>query len=157
MFISLPLNLYIKSRLIFYFREVNIKGDDIDTSEEDNFNHLAELCALEDLREINLSGSDFFSHSLFQFLDIRGDQITNLVLCDIDEMNLNAVILIGDRCPHLRILALVQCHFQMEIGDTLAVERIVDERYGKDETRYGSFPNKGKNAISIFLLTQLFL
>ena len=75
---------------------------------------------------------------------MRGEQITNLVLRDIDEMNLNAVILIGDRCSNLRIFTLIQCHFQMEIGDTLAVERIISERLKKIENTIRPIQNQGK-------------
>ena len=74
---------------------------------------------------------------------MRGEQITTLILRDIDEMNLNAAILIGDRCTNLRVFALIQCHFQMEIGDTLAVERIVNERFKKIENTTRPFQNQG--------------
>ena len=80
---------------------------------------------------------------------MRGDQITTLTLRDIDEMNLNAVILIGDRCSNLRIFALIQCHFQMEIGDTLAVERIVSERFKKIENTIRPIQNQGKILVDI--------
>ena len=77
---------------------------------------------------MNLTSADFFSHSVFQLLEVRGDQISSLVLADIDEMNLNAVILIGDRCPNLTKLKLIKCHYQMEIEDLHSVDRLVKER-----------------------------
>ena len=124
---------------------MNRRNDNFLPSDEEGFNHLAELCTLECLNEIEFSSSDFFSHSIFQYLDVRGDQISNLVLHDIDEMNLNAVILIGDRCPNLKSFALIQCHFQIEIEDSLAVERIVNERSKQNDDISNSFSNSGKN------------
>ena len=134
----------IKSKFLFDYRQSIINTCDIAPLEEENFNHLAELCTLEALHDINLSSSDFFSHSLFQYLEVRGDQITTLILRDIDEMNLNAAILIGDRCSNLRVFELIQCHFQMEIGDALAVERIVNERFKKIESMIRPIQNQGK-------------
>ena len=109
---------------------------------------------MESLNEIDFSGSEFFSHSIFQYLDVRGDQISNLVLHDIDEMNLNAVILIGDRCPNLKSFALIQCHFQIEIEDSLAVERIVNERCKHNDEISKSFSNSSKKN-SNFILAGL--
>ena len=129
---------------LYLFREINGSHDSSLPQEEEGFNHLAELCALECLNEIDLSGSDFFSHSIFQYLDVSGDQISNLVLHDIDEMNLNAVILIGDICPNLKSFALIQCHFQIEIEDSLAVERIVNERCKQNDDISKSFSNSSK-------------
>ena len=143
--------VYIKSKRFFNYRKINIDTCDIAPLDDDNFNHLAELCTLEALHDINLSSSDFFSHSLFQYLEVRGDQITTLILRDIDEMNLNAVILIGDRCSNLKTFALIQCHFQMEIGDTLAVERIVSERSKKNENTIRPFQNQGKVLVDMFM------
>ena len=105
---------------------------------------MAELCTLETLNEVDLTGADFFSHSIFQLLDVRGDQISTLVLNDIDEMNLNAVILIGDRCPNLTRLALMKCHYQMEIGDVHAVDRIVKERCNPNKASPKFYRTSGK-------------
>ena len=112
--------------------------------EEDSFNHLAELGTLETLNEVDLTGADFFSHSIFQLLDVRGDQISTLALNDIDEMNLNAVILIGDRCPNLTSLALMKCHYQMEIGDVQAVDRIFKERCNRKNVSPEFYRSSGK-------------
>ena len=132
-----------KLQLCFFRTSIGDRKDN-PILDVENFNHLAELCTLEALNELELSGSDFFSHSIFQYLDVRGDQISSLVLHDIDEMNLNAVILIGDRCPNLRSLALIQCHYQIEIEDALSVERIVNERQRRSGDTLKSFPNLSK-------------
>ena len=133
---------------------MNGSNDNFLPSEEEGFNHLAELCALECLNEIDLSGSDFFSHSIFQYLDVRGDQISDLALHDIDEMNLNAVILIGDRCPSLKSFAILQCHFQIEIEDSAAVERIVNERSKQNNDISKSFSNSSKTNTN-FIISEL--
>ena len=104
---------------------------------------MAELCNLEGLHEIYLTGSDFFSHSIFQLLEVRGDQISALALNDIDEMNLNAVILIGDRCPNLTKLALIKCHYQMELGDVRSVDRLVKERKIQDDASLKNYHHSG--------------
>ena len=96
--------------------------------EEDTFGHLAELCTLESLHGLDITGADFFAHSIFQLLEVRGDQITSLALNDIDEINLNAVILIGDRCSNLSRLSLIKCHYQMDVGDTRSVDKVIRER-----------------------------
>ena len=96
--------------------------------EEDTFGHLAELCTLESLHCLDITGADFFAHSIFQLLEVRGDQITSLALNDIDEINLNAVILIGDRCSNLSRLSLIKCHYQMDVGDTRSVDKVIRER-----------------------------
>ena len=96
--------------------------------EEDIFNHMAELCVLENLSIISIALADFFGHLLFQLLEVRGDQFTSLSLNSIDEMNLNAVILIGDTCPNLTQLALMRCHFQMQINDPSTVDKLVKDR-----------------------------
>ena len=96
--------------------------------EEDTFGHLAELCTLESLHSLDITGADFFAHSIFQLLEVRGDQITSLALNDIDEINLNAVILIGDRCSNLSRLSLIKCHYQMDVGDTRSVDKVIRER-----------------------------
>ena len=96
--------------------------------EEDTFGHLAELCTLESLHGLDITGADFFAHSIFQLLEVRGDQITSLALNDIDEINLNAVILIGDRCSNLSRLSLIKCHYQMDVGDARSVDKVIRER-----------------------------
>ena len=96
--------------------------------EEDTFGHLAELCTLESLHNLDITGADFFAHSIFQLLEVRGDQITSLALNDIDEINLNAVILIGDRCSNLSRLSLIKCHYQMDVGDTRSVDKVIRDR-----------------------------
>ena len=83
---------------------------------------------LENLTAIDITAADFFGHSIFQFLELRGDQLRVLVLNNVDEMNLNAVILIGDRCPNLDKLSLIKCHYQIELDDPQAVDRLVKER-----------------------------
>jgi hypothetical protein len=66
-----------------------------------------------------------------------------LALNDIDEMNLNAVILIGDRCPNLTKLELIKCHYQMEIGDVRSVDRLVKDRKNQDDASVKSYRNLG--------------
>ena len=104
----------------------NANGDTIDG---DAFTHLAELCVLDKLVKVDVTGADFFGHSLFQLLEVRGDQLSTLALNEVDEMNLNGVILIGDRCPNLTELTLIKCYYQMEIEDSQAVDRLIKERF----------------------------
>ena len=118
--------------------------------EDGNFTHLAELCNLEGLNGLDLTGADFFSHSIFQLLEVRGDQISTLSLNDVDEMNLNAVILIGDRCPNLTKLELIKCHYQMEIGDARSVDRLVKERKNKNEASLKYYQNSGMHNIQSY-------
>ena len=120
---------------------------DFGEREEDTFGHLSELCVLENLTAIDITAADFFGHSIFQLLELRGDQLRVLVLNNADEMNLNAVILIGDRCPNLEKLSLIKCHYQIEVDDPQAVDRLVKERtqdVNKDclSTKCGRSPGK---------------
>lgn len=65
---------------------------------------------------------------MYRLLEVRGDQLTRICLESMDELNLNAVILIGDQCPELKELSLVHCYFQMQPDDPLMVEKLVRDR-----------------------------
>ena len=54
----------------------------------------------------------------------RGDQIINLELVDIDEVNLNAILLIGEQCLNLQKLCLHGCHFQIQPEDVGTVDSL---------------------------------
>ena len=54
----------------------------------------------------------------------RGDQIFNLELVDIDEVNLNAILLIGEQCLNLQKLCLHGCHFQIQPEDVGTVDSL---------------------------------
>ena len=62
------------------------------------------------------------------FLIVRGDQIINLELVDVDEVNLNAVLLIGGQCLNLQKFCLHGCHFQMQPEDASAVDALCREK-----------------------------
>ena len=59
---------------------------------------------------------------------VRGDQIINLELVDVDEVNLNAVLLIGGQCLNLQKFCLHGCHFQMQPEDATAVDALCREK-----------------------------
>ena len=65
---------------------------------------------------------------VYRLLEVRGDQLTKICLECMDELNLNAVILIGDQCPDLKELSLVHCYFQMQPEDPLTVEKLIKDR-----------------------------
>ena len=71
------------------------------------------LAGLNSLGQISLIGCDFYGHHLFRLIEDRGNQITKLELTNVDEINLNALLLIGQECKNLKNLALVCCHFQV--------------------------------------------
>ena len=60
-------------------------------------------------------------------------------------MNLNAVILIGDRCPNLTKLELIKCHYQMEINDLRSVDTLVKDRKYEDDVSLRSYRKSGRS------------
>ena len=100
----------------------------MEKSDEDGFAHLAELSDLENLSDIRLTSADFYGHQLFRLLEVRGDQFCTIHLDSLDEVNLNAIILLGDQCPNLKDLHLIRCYFQMQSEDHVVVDRLIRDR-----------------------------
>ena len=83
----------------------------------ESFGHLTSLSTLANLQRLGVTSADFYSHSLFCVLRM-GTKLTSLELANIDEMNLNAIMLIGANCPNLEQLSIFCCHYTVEEADT---------------------------------------
>ena len=90
----------------------------------EGFGNLSGLSSLTKLKNLTVNSADFYSHSLFSAVR-TGRQLTTLGLSNIDEMNLNAVIMIGQGCPNLETISLSCCHYTVERGDTAKMAEIV--------------------------------
>ncbi len=85
-----------------------------------NQQHLLALLDLSELRRLSLVDSDFFSHNVFWLLQSSsGAKLLSLRLEDVDEMNVNALAIIGRECKSLKELSLARCHFQVYIYGTV--------------------------------------
>ncbi|XP_030753558.1 uncharacterized protein LOC115880490 isoform X1 [Sitophilus oryzae] len=69
------------------------------------------LVSLDCLRELKLLSFAFYSHYLKQLIEIRGSNLTTLHLEHAEEMDFNALLHIGQYCPHLKNLVLYNCDF----------------------------------------------
>ena len=77
------------------------------------YNHVAAACTIE-------------SH--YDFL-----QIIHLELVEIDEVNLNAILMLGAHCINLKKLCLHGCHFQMQPEDAITVDSLCQSRFQTDK------------------------
>ena len=50
--------------------------------------------------------------------------LTILELEDCDEMNLNSLIMIGDKCPHLASLHISRCHFNVDMEERNKIKEL---------------------------------
>ena len=91
--------------------------------EEGQGEHLSKLAVLDHLTQWSISSANFYEHQIFNLLEVRGDQLVHLELVEVDEVNLNAILLLGSHCINLQKLCLHGCHFQMQVEDA----RVVDE------------------------------
>ena len=91
--------------------------------EEGPSEHLSKLAVLDHLTQLSIGCANFYEHKIFNLLEVRGDQIVNLEMVEVDEVNLNAILLLGSHCVNLHKLCLHGCHFTIEIEDA----RLVDE------------------------------
>ena len=82
------------------------------------------MAVLDHLTQISISGANFYEHQIFNLLEVRGDQILNLELVEVDEVNLNAILLIGAHCINLKKLCLHGCHWQMQVEDARMVDKL---------------------------------
>ena len=76
--------------------------------------HLAQVRLLASLERLRLVSADFYNHGVFTALQ---GGLTRLELEDCDEMNLNSLIMIGDKCPHLSSLHISRCHFNVDMEE----------------------------------------
>ena len=97
--------------------------------EEGQGKHLSKLAVLDHLTQWSISSANFYEHQIFNLLEVRGDQLVHLELVEVDEVNLNAILLLGSHCINLQKLCLYGCHFQMQVEDA----GIVDELCCKTE------------------------
>ena len=112
--------VYIKGKERFY------------SSSLEDYDHLSSLSFLPNLEKLVIYQADFFSHSLFSVLQ-NGSKLTSLELMDIDEMNLNALMMIGSGCQHLQELVIARCYFTTEASDAKKLtDTCVDTELFKD-------------------------
>lgn len=69
------------------------------------------LTVLQNLTELKLLSCDFYTDSVKQLLEIKGQKITSLHLEHVEEIDLNALMYISQFCPRLKSLVLYNCDF----------------------------------------------
>ena len=88
------------------------------TAEENHFNqHLSILTESPRLQKLTLTDCDFYGHLLFLYLNNSGRNLLHLGLIGVDQINVNALIAVGDNCPNIRSIALSGCHYQIPDED----------------------------------------
>ena len=70
--------------------------------EEGQGEHLSKLAVLDHLTQWSISSANFYEHQIFNLLEVRGDQLVHLELVEVDEVNLNAILLLGSHCINLQ-------------------------------------------------------
>ena len=93
----------------------------------ESFGHLTSLSTLSNLQRLGVTSADFYSHSLFSVLRM-GSKLTSLELANVDEMNLNAIMMIGSSCPNLEKLSIFCCHYTVEEQDTRKLAEACTEK-----------------------------
>uniref|UniRef100_A0A1B6L9K3 Uncharacterized protein n=1 Tax=Graphocephala atropunctata TaxID=36148 RepID=A0A1B6L9K3_9HEMI len=69
------------------------------------------LSALRNLKDLKIMNCDFFTDSVKEVLDKRGENLTSLHLEHVEEIDLNALIYISQYCPNLKKLSFYNCEF----------------------------------------------
>ncbi|KAG8267393.1 uncharacterized protein LOC124364185 isoform X1 [Homalodisca vitripennis] len=69
------------------------------------------LSELENLKDLKIMNSDFFTDRVKELLEKRGNNLNSLHLEHVDEIDLNALIYISQYCPVLKKLSFYNCEF----------------------------------------------
>ncbi|XP_076685474.1 uncharacterized protein LOC143377727 isoform X1 [Andrena cerasifolii] len=72
---------------------------------------LTVLATFDYLKELKLLSCDFYAHGIKTLLEIKGRTITSLHLEHVEQIDLNALILISQYCPDIKSLVFYNCEF----------------------------------------------
>ncbi|XP_054014083.1 uncharacterized protein LOC128895482 [Hylaeus anthracinus] len=78
---------------------------------DERIGDLTILATLDYLKELKLLSCDFYTHGIKTLLEIKGCAIISLHLEHVEEIDLNALILISQYCPDIRDLVFYNCEF----------------------------------------------
>ncbi|XP_076639558.1 uncharacterized protein LOC143351655 [Colletes latitarsis] len=78
---------------------------------DERIGDLTILATLNYLKELKLLSCDFYAHGIKKLLEIKGCAIISLHLEHVEEIDLNALILISQYCPDIRDLVFYNCEF----------------------------------------------
>lgn len=71
---------------------------------------LMTLIGINKLENLKLRSCDFFSDRIRDLLEVKGCNITHLVLEHVDQIDMNALIYISEFCPELQTLYICNCN-----------------------------------------------
>jgi ribonucleases P/MRP protein subunit RPP40 len=74
------------------------------------FLDLMSLLGIDKLSRLKLRSCDFFSDRIRDLLEVKGCNITTLVLEHVDEIDMNALVYVSQFCPELETLVICNCN-----------------------------------------------
>lgn len=77
---------------------------------EDDRLDLMSIIGINKLQKLKLRSCDFFSDRIRDLLEVKGCNITTLVLEHVDQIDMNALIYIAQFCPELQTLFICNCN-----------------------------------------------
>jgi hypothetical protein len=66
-------------------------------------------------------------------------KMVHLEMVDIDQVNFNAILLLGAHCPNLKKLCLHGCHFQIQPEDSSTIDALCQQYKNNNNNLSGNY------------------